>query len=124
MKALTIDSGYCVTENVMAKTSAQRQQDYRRQRPFAGPEGNGERRLNTWLTTSASLALERLACRYGVTKRQILEQLLQAADEEILAHLEPSTPAWQDYFNPPALRSNSTRQQLISSFPDDFFDKP
>lgn len=53
----------------MAKTSAQRQQDYRRQRPFAGPEGNGERRLNTWLSTAANLSLERLACRYGVTKQ-------------------------------------------------------
>ena len=60
----------------MAKTAAQRQQDYRNQRPFAGPEGDGERRLNTWLATSASLALRRLAGRYGVTKRQMLEQLL------------------------------------------------
>lgn len=83
----------------MAKTSAQRQQDYRRQRPFAGPEGNGERRLNTWLTTAAGLALDRLARRYGVTKREVLEQLLKAADDEIIASLEPETQAWQDYFN-------------------------
>lgn len=83
----------------MAKTSAQRQQDYRRQRPFAGPEGNGERRLNTWLSTSASLALNRLAKRYGVTKRQMLEQLLKSADEDISTNLDPDTPAWSEYYD-------------------------
>lgn len=99
----------------MAKTSAQRQQDYRRQRPFAGPEGNGERRLNTWLSTAANLSLERLACRYGVTKRLVLEQLLKTADDEIIASLEPDTQGWEDYFNGVALRRNKTTQSTTQS---------
>ena len=98
----------------MAKTATQRQQDCRKQRPFAGPEVDGERRLHTWLATSACLA----------RKRHMLEQLLHAADEEILLHLEPGTPAWDDYFNPPELRRNGTRQKLVSSFPDEFFHNP
>jgi len=94
----------------MAKTAAERQQAYRRQRPFAGPDGNGERRLSTWLSTSASLALDRLAKHRGVTTRQILEEILGAAEESVVASLEPDTPAWEDYFKTPALLRNRERR--------------
>ena len=50
----------------MAKTVAERQAAYRKGRAEAGE--NGERRLNTWVSTGSSLALDRLAKRYGVTK--------------------------------------------------------
>lgn len=90
----------------MAKPSAQRQKDYRAQRPFAGPDGNGERRLNTWLSTAASQALHRLARHHGVTKRQVLEQLLSAADQKIIASLDLDTQAWNSYFQNRALLRN------------------
>ncbi|VAY88732.1 hypothetical protein CARN8_3790002 [mine drainage metagenome] len=35
----------------MAKDSAQRQAQYRSKRPYAGVDGNGERRINTWVST-------------------------------------------------------------------------
>lgn len=86
-------------QNPPAKTAAQRQAEYRKKRPFAGPDGNGERRLNTWVSTGASLALARLANRYGVTRREILERLIGEADEKIRATLEPDSPEWGAYFD-------------------------
>ena len=90
----------------MAKTAAQRQQAYRARRQQAGRDGNGERRLNTWIGTSAHCALERLARRYGVTLRDMLERLILAEDERIVAGLELDTPEWDAYFGQGPLRSN------------------
>jgi hypothetical protein len=81
----------------MAKSSAERQREYRARRPFAGPDGNGERRINTWVSTGAALALERLARHHGLTKRQMLEQLIEAADERIRKRLK-SDAEWDEYF--------------------------
>jgi hypothetical protein len=67
----------------MAKTAAQRQAAYRARRPHAGEDGNGERRLNLWVSTRTDLAIERLARRYCVTKREIVERLVIAMDEVI-----------------------------------------
>ena len=82
-----------------AKTPAQRQAEYRKARAFAGPDGNGDRRLNTWISTGASLALSRLANRYGVTRREILERLISEADEKISATLELDSPERAAYFD-------------------------
>ena len=71
----------------MAKTNAERQQQYRKNRAIAGPDKNGERRLNTWLSTGAKLALERLATRYALTERGMLERLVKDADDKILSTL-------------------------------------
>ncbi|QWY75870.1 MAG: hypothetical protein JVY19_05455 [Ferrovum myxofaciens] len=49
----------------MAKDSAQRQAQYRSKRPYAGVDGNGERRINTWVSTGCALALARLARHKG-----------------------------------------------------------
>jgi hypothetical protein len=78
-------------------TAAERQAAYRRRRPMAGE--NGERRINTWVTTGTMLALARLAQRYGVTQRDMLERLIAAADDEITAKLVPDMPEWTAYFN-------------------------
>ena len=82
----------------MTTTAAQRQAAYRSRRSSAGPNGNGERRLNTWLSTGTSLALARLARRYGVTQREILERFITAEDDRILATLKLDTPEWDAYF--------------------------
>jgi len=64
----------------MAKTAAQRQADYRARRAMA-TEGSGERRLNTWVSMEAHVALARIAQRYGVTQREMLERFILADDE-------------------------------------------
>ncbi|HEX8968624.1 MAG TPA: hypothetical protein VF937_12140 [Chloroflexota bacterium] len=93
----------------MAKTAKERQAAYRQRRPEAGKDGNGERRLNTWIGTSTSLALERLATRYGVTKRELLERLILAEDDRILEGMELDSPEWGAYFRVNALRRNGRR---------------
>jgi hypothetical protein len=79
----------------MAKTAAERQREYRAKRPEAGE--NGERRLNTWVSTSTALALDRLAARYGVTKREMLERLVMAEDGKLLAEMEHDNAAFEAY---------------------------
>lgn len=83
----------------MAKTPAQRQAAYRARRAHAGTEGNGDRRLNLWLSTRADLAIERLARRYCVTKRQILEILVSAEDDRVISGIPLDSPEWDAYFN-------------------------
>lgn len=83
----------------MAKTNAERQAAYRKHRAFAGPDSNGERRLNTFISTSTALALARLAKRYGVTKREMLERLISSTDSKICNTLDPDAPEWANYFD-------------------------
>ena len=80
----------------MAQSPAQRQAAYRQRRPDAGD--NGDRRMDTWVTTGTVLALARLARRHGVTQRVMLEQMIRAADEAVTATLAPDTPDWDAYF--------------------------
>ena len=82
----------------MAKTAAERQAKYRARRPHAGKDGNGERRLNLWLSTTADLAVERLARRYCVTKREIIERLASAEDDRVSSAIDPDSPEWDEYF--------------------------
>ncbi len=79
----------------MAKTTAQRQSDYRAKRAMAGT--SGERRLTAWVTTGTHLALGRIAQRYGITQREVLENLLRAEDDKILATIEYGTAEWNKY---------------------------
>lgn len=79
----------------MSKTAAQRQSEYRARRD----DGDGERRINTWVSCMAYFALKRLAKRHGVSSRHILEQLICDADVAILKTLELDTPKWDEYFN-------------------------
>ena len=83
----------------MAKTAAERQAQYRARRPHAGNDGNGERRLNLWLSTQADLALERLARRYCVTKREIIERLVIAEDDSVSSGIDFDSPEWSEYFS-------------------------
>ena len=80
----------------MAKTTAERQAAYRKARATAGE--NGERRINTWVSTGAFLALQRLSKRYGVTQREMIERLVLASDNQILEAIDPDSDEWKDYF--------------------------
>lgn len=82
----------------MAKTAAQRQAQYRANRKFAGDDGNGERRLSLWVNTSTDLAIARLARRYCVTKREIIEKLIRTEDERAIAGLDLDSKEWDEYF--------------------------
>lgn len=76
-------------------STAQRQAAYRARRN----EGEGDRRINAWISSAAALALARLARRYGVTQREALERLIKAADDEVLQGLELDSPEWDAYFS-------------------------
>ncbi len=78
----------------MAKTAAQRQAHYRARRN----DGNGDRRINTWVTTATDFALDRLARHHGITRRTMLERLIAKADDAILYTLDLDTPEWDIYF--------------------------
>jgi hypothetical protein len=79
----------------MAKSAAERQAAYRLRRN----EGEGDRRLNTWITSNADLALDRLTRRYGVTKRVMLERLICEADDAILKTMEFDSAELNDYLD-------------------------
>lgn len=81
----------------MAKSSAERQATYRKARAIAGE--NGERRINTWISTGSALALARLSRRYGVTQRQMIERLVLEEDRKIRDALDPDSHEWSDYFS-------------------------
>lgn len=78
------------------RTAAERQAAYRNRRATAGE--NGERRINTWVSTGAALALARLAQHHGLTQRTMLERLIAVADEAVTAELDPMSHAWETYF--------------------------
>ncbi len=52
---------------------------------MAGTDGNGERRINTWVSTGAHLAHVRFPRRHCVTKRELLERLITTKDDGVLA---------------------------------------
>jgi hypothetical protein len=81
----------------MAKTNAERQKEYRKNRQISGVDNNGEHQLNTWISTGATLALDRLAIRYGVTKKEMLEKLIKSEDLKISSTLELDSQEWNDY---------------------------
>ena len=94
----------------MAKTAAERQAEYRRNRPVSGI--NGERRINTYVSTGSTLALERLARRYCVTKREMLEKLITEADSAIMSSLDIDGSEWGEYMEQPTTTPPNTPQNF------------
>ncbi len=86
----------------MAKTSAERQADYRARRNG----GEGDRRLNTWVSTISHFALERLSKHHNLTKRELLENLISSADNIMLNDVEGGREVRKA-----VLRSNTARQK-------------
>jgi len=81
----------------VAKTAAERQKEYRRNRQVAGE--NGERRINAYVSTRAALALQRLSNRYGVTKREMLERLLITEEDKVLQGLDLDSEEGKNYLD-------------------------
>jgi hypothetical protein len=80
----------------MALSVAERQAAYRLQQRAAGTDG--DRRLNTWLSATASRALDRLARHNDITKREMLERLIGNEDQHVLSGLDPEHREWNEYF--------------------------
>ncbi len=53
--------------------------------------------MNTPVTSAAALTLARLARRYGVAKREMLEKQTCEADDAIMSGLEYGTPELAEY---------------------------
>jgi len=106
----------------MPETNAMRQKRYRDDRHTAGQ--NGERRLNTCVTTATALALRRLSCHYGVTKREMVQRLVAEADDKIVQTLDTDKSEWEEYFLSTGQRKSDGRascsscQTSIQFFPD------
>lgn len=74
-------------------------------RPHARDEKDGKRNIAVWVDTSAALALERLARRYAVTQRQILERLLRDEDQRTLDQIPYNSDEWNAYFGLSTLKA-------------------
>ncbi|WP_426111328.1 hypothetical protein [Massilia sp. PWRC2] len=83
----------------MAKSTAERQAAYRARQSSAGADGNGQRRVSMWLSTGAALALARLARRYGVTQRELVETMVRTEDSKVLETIAMDSPEWEEYFS-------------------------
>lgn len=83
----------------MAKTSAERQRELRARRKFRGIDGNGEREIKVWVNTQAALALDRLANRYAVTKRELIERLLMEEQERVLREIDADSPEGEKFLS-------------------------
>lgn len=70
-----------------AKTSAQRQADYRRRQELNLGHDFSKVNLNVWITYDTKLALARLANRSGVSAVEILQQLIKQADQAVFDSL-------------------------------------
>lgn len=79
----------------MPKANAERQAEYRKRQRRSGKAA----RLNMWLSLDAALALRRLAKHQGVTRRALLEQLIDAADRAAYDGMRPGSAEWNKYFN-------------------------
>jgi predicted Zn-dependent protease len=75
----------------MAQTNAERQAAYRA-RHLKDVDGEGER-LNMVVDTKSKLTLKRLAIRYGVTQRDVLEGLIDDAEKALLKKLSSAEQA-------------------------------
>ena len=83
----------------MAKTSAERQRNYRERRR----QGDGDRRLNTWISAQAYSALERLSECRGITKREMIELLVITVDTDVSAISKLDPTEWDAYFETPVV---------------------
>lgn len=83
------------TEREMAKSNAQIQRAYRVR---ARMQGDGQRRIDTWLPTATFLELERISKHYRVSKRDVLIRLLAQEDQRLLEGMDDTE--FEEYMRP------------------------
>lgn len=84
------------------KSNATRQAEYRKRKETGGDNGGDSAayNLNQWISVQAHCALSRLVAHSGLTKAQILEQLIIAADDANLEMMgDWESPAHIAYVN-------------------------
>ncbi|EJF5836896.1 hypothetical protein M8W81_002288 [Salmonella enterica] len=81
----------------MAISNSERQRQYRNNRWNRGKSGDS--RINTFITFEASNNLKRLSDYYNLSKRQVLELLINTANQKLIDNLEIDSPEWNKYFN-------------------------
>ncbi|ECH3817567.1 hypothetical protein FPC62_26740 [Salmonella enterica] len=81
----------------MALSNKERQKQYRNSRNSRG--GLGDSRINTFVTFEANNNLNRLSRYYNLSKRQVLELLINTANQKLIDNLEIDSPEWDKYFN-------------------------
>jgi hypothetical protein len=73
---------YCVTQEIVMASNAERQRAYRERHA-----GQGGGRINMAVSAHAEAALRRLAAHQGLTARAMLERLLTEAEGELVQGL-------------------------------------
>ncbi|EJI0483645.1 hypothetical protein ND152_000708 [Salmonella enterica] len=81
----------------MAKSNSERQKEYRNNRFNRGD--SGDLRINMFVTFEAGYNLERLSSYYNLSKRQVLELLINTASQKLTESMEIDSPEWNKYFN-------------------------
>lgn len=81
----------------MAKSNSERQREYRKNKYIRGE--NGDLRINTFVAFEAGHNLGRLAKYYKLSKRQVLELLINTASQKLIDNMEMDSPEWNKYFN-------------------------
>ncbi len=78
----------------MAKSVSERQASYRKRKR----EGDTDFRLDTWISSDANEALNRLAAYHSISKREMLERLLANTDRAIANSLSLDGNEKKDYY--------------------------
>ena len=91
----------------MPLTNSEKQARYRANRPFASE--NGERRISSWVTSSASFSLDRLARHWGMSQRGVLEKLIEAAAK---SEIEGMTEQAFDHFHRVITRTRKVKDKV------------
>ncbi|EEJ6215088.1 hypothetical protein L2D25_12705 [Salmonella enterica subsp. enterica serovar Muenchen] len=81
----------------MAKSNSERQKEYRNNRCNRGESGDS--RINTFITFDAYCNLKRLSSYYDLSQRQVLELLINTANQKLSDNIEVGSPEWRKYFN-------------------------
>lgn len=80
----------------MPMSNKDRQRQYRLSRKSVGDFG--EYRINTYVTGDTHFNLKRIARRYNISQRQVIELLIGNAHKAIVDKMEIDSPEWNEYF--------------------------
>ncbi len=92
----------------MALTNAEKQARYRAARPYAD-NGDGERRIASWVTSYTSFSLERLARHFGLSQRDVLENIIESATKSATAEMNDDE---RDHFYRELVFKPRTRKEV------------